>query len=146
MDGRTKRRLVYGWMLLAVVASPLLAMTASQYQFVLAAELSQQEYVDRADELAPGIAERVEYGDLGPEKRALVDRAIEGERFYFGSYERVPRMRTPDDGDLLVVKDDTYYLFRRGRTFAWRTLPGAATIGLLLSVVLGTAQAYRWQR
>jgi len=146
MDGRTKRRLVYGWVLLAIVVSPLLAMVAAQYQFVLVAELTQEEYADNVDEIAPEMSERIEYSELSADEQEIVDRAIEGERFYFQSYDRVPRMRTPDTGDLVVVKNDTNYVFERGQTFVWRTLPGAITIGLLLSAVLGLAQIYRWQR
>jgi hypothetical protein len=146
MDGRTKKRLLSGWVIIALIVSLPLAMTAAQYEFVLKTELTQAEYAENVNQVAPDISERVEYEELTPEEQAKVDRAINGERLYFHTYENVPRMQTPDTGDLLVIKDDTYYVFSRGRTFAWRTPPGAATVGMLASAVIAFIKLFRLQR
>jgi len=146
MDGRTKRRLLYAWVFVVLVASLPLAMMAAQYEFRLEAEMTHDEYVENLDEVGPMIGEEVEYGELSPEAQAKVDRAIEGERLYFQSSADVPGALPPDTGALLVTRGDTYYVLTRGRTFAWRTVPGAVTVGLLVSAGVAFVRLFRLQR
>jgi hypothetical protein len=143
MDGRTKLRILYAWVFVALILVLPFAMMSAQYEFSLQTEMTQEEYAENVEEIQ--VSERVEYEQLTDEERAKVDRAIESGRLYFATYEEVPRMETRDAGNLAVIRDGRYYVFRRGQTLAWQTPPGIVTIVLLFSIVAGFVQIFRFQ-
>jgi len=84
-----------------------------------------------------------EYEDLTPEDRALVQRAIDGERFVFGSDGRLPG---PGRGEIAIRHQEEWHLFHRRMYFEPESPFGIASIASALTGVACIGESIRRKR
>lgn len=127
--------------LFLVVASLLSGVAALEYEFYLDTKVSDDTDLSEKD-----ISEWVRYEELSTNSQNYVDRAIQGERLLFPARGDVPGFREPTSGNLGVTYDENRYIFHRGVTFVWSSIPGIVALLLLVCSIILIIQSVRLEK
>lgn len=98
--------------------------------------------LDTVEEVPEGVEAFAQYDSLGDRDRAMVDRAIAGERVVVRGPDELPG--TPERrGKLAVQRDDQYYVLSRRIFFNWRTTFGIASLALGVAGLAALSESIR---
>ena len=101
-------------------------------------------HLDTVAEVPGGATGIAEYDRLDDRDRAIVDRAIAGERLAFRDPADLPGPRKTK-GTLAVERDGKYYVLSRRIFFNWRTPFGLAALAMGFAGVALISESVRRQ-
>jgi hypothetical protein len=105
------------------------------------------EFVYESSTKSPGDWDRplYEYDQLQVNEQRVIDGAINGERYVFNSQPSIPGTGGSSLGgqEMMVLKQDTYYIFSHQTIFVSTTPAGLAAIAFALSGFVAIIEAVR---
>jgi hypothetical protein len=134
-----KKWIHYGLVLLGVfllVGSLAVGIGGFRYEFTYESSTENPADWDRP---------LYEYDQLPANEQQVIDSAINGQRYVFNSQLSIPGARGSSLGgkEMMVLKQDTYYIFSHQTIFVSTTPAGLAAIALAFSGLVAIIEAIR---